>query len=68
MLPTIIKPFDYGFTVLAGVELKGVQLLLSYNHGLTKLLPNGKPYNGNYANSGLTFSAAYLFSTKRVQH
>jgi hypothetical protein len=65
MLPTIIKPFDYGLTVLAGVELKSVQLLLTYSHGLQTLLPNGKPYNGNYTNSGLTISAAYLIKTKR---
>jgi len=65
MLPTIIKPFDYGFTVLAGVELRSVQLLLTYSRGLKALLPNGKPYNGNYTNSGLTVSAAYLIKTKR---
>jgi hypothetical protein len=64
LLPTIVKPFDYGFTVLAGAELKNVQLLLTYSHGLTPLLPNGVPYNGNYTNSGLTFSAAYLIRTK----
>jgi outer membrane protein with beta-barrel domain len=60
LLPTIIKSFDYGLTVAAGVALKSVQLLLTYGHGLNTLLPNGKPYNGNYANSGLTVSAAYL--------
>lgn len=65
LLPTIVKPFDYGFIVLAGVELKSVQLLLTYSHGLTTLLPNGEPYNGNYTNKGLTVSAAYLIKTKR---
>jgi len=67
LLPTIIKSFDYGLTVLAGVELKGVQLLLTYSYGLNPLLPNGKPYNGNYTNSGLTVSAAYLISTKHIR-
>lgn len=67
-LPTVIKPFDYGFTILAGVEVKSVQLLLTYSHGLTTVLPNGEPYHGNYANSGLTFSAAYLLSTQRIKH
>ena len=67
MLPTIVQPFDYGFTILAGIELKSVQLLLTYSHGLQPLLPNGKPYNGNYTNSGLTISAAYLINTKRRQ-
>ena len=64
LLPTIVKPFDYGFTILAGVDLKSVQLLLTYCHGLEALLPNGKPYNGNYTNSGLTVSVAYLIWTK----
>jgi len=64
LLPTIVKPFDYGLTVLAGVGLKSLQLLLTYSHGLKSLLPNGKPYNGNYTNSGLTVSAAYLIRTK----
>ncbi|HMG68320.1 MAG TPA: outer membrane beta-barrel protein, partial [Chitinophagaceae bacterium] len=62
ILPTIVKPFDYGFTVLAGMELKSVQLLLIYSQGLKTLLPNGKPYNGNYINSGLIVSAAYLIN------
>lgn len=65
MLPTIVEKFDYGFTFLAGVEVKGLQLLLTYSHGLRPLLPNGKPYNGNYTNSGLTISAAYLIKMKR---
>jgi len=67
MLPTIVQPFDYGFTILAGIELKSVQLVLTYSNGLQPLLPNEKPYNGNYTNSGLTISAAYLINTKRRQ-
>jgi outer membrane protein with beta-barrel domain len=64
ILPTILKRFDYGLTILAGVELKSVQLLLMYSHGLKAVLPNETPYNGNYTNSGLTVSAAYLIRAK----
>lgn len=64
LLPTIVKRFDYGFTILAGAELKSVQLLLTYSRGLKPLLPNEKPYNGNYTNSGLTISAAYPIKRK----
>ena len=61
--PTIMKPFDYGYTFLTGIERNRVQLLLTYSRGIKNLLPNS--FNGNYRNSTLSLSLAYLLSTKK---
>ena len=65
--PGIINRFDFGLTFLAGIERKNIQFLVTYSRGLKRLLPNGEPYNGNYANNSITFSLAYLVSTKSIK-
>jgi hypothetical protein len=66
-LPTIVKPFDFGFTFLAGIERKSIQLLITYCQGVKPLLPNSEPYSGNYVNSAFTISVAYLINSKCIK-
>jgi len=60
--PTTIKPFDYGYSFMFGVQLSKVQLLLNYNYGLQKVVGNN--FIGNYYNKTLGISLAYLVPTQ----
>jgi len=63
--PTIIKPFDYGFNLLAGVERRNIQLLICYEQGLERVFPRSLVFEEKLTNRVFSLSAVYLFNTKR---
>ncbi len=58
----IIKPFDIGFNVLAGVEFKGFQLTARYSRSFSEIYSDD---GYNYKNASFEFSIAYSFSLKK---
>lgn len=60
LLPTVIKPFDWGYTALAGLERKSWQLAISYSLSGSPVLPNTKIYDVNFKNAVTTLSIAYF--------
>lgn len=54
--PTIIRPFDFGYSLLFGVEIKKFQLFTTFSQSLKGITPNEKIYNGNFKNSTLSLS------------
>lgn len=67
VFPPVIPSFDYGYTLLAGLERHRLQLLLSYTQGLKTVL-NPRLFYGSYKNRVLSLSVAYLIPTKRIQN
>ena len=63
--PTIINPFDYGFNLLAGVERRNIQLIMSYGQGLARVFPKSLVFEEKFTNRVLSLSAVYLFNTKK---
>jgi len=59
-LPTIIKPFDFGYSLLLGVEIKNFQLFTTFSQSFKGITPNEKIYNGNFRNSTLSLSVTYF--------
>lgn len=59
-LPTIIKPFDFGYSFLVGIEIKRFQLFTTYCQSFKGITPSEKIYNGNFKNSTLSLSATYF--------
>lgn len=59
-LPTVIKPLDWGYTALAGVEHKRLQLTFNYTLSGSPILPNPKIYYVNFKNAVATLSLAYF--------
>ena len=59
---TTIKPFDFGYNALAGLEWKNLQFTFNYNNGLTNIYPNDYT---NYKNKVFNFSVVYLFQLKK---
>jgi hypothetical protein len=64
-LPTIIKPLDYGFNLLVGVERQSIQLMVSYGQGLQRVFPKSLVFEEKFTNRVFSLSAIYLFKTKR---
>ena len=60
ILPMIVKPLDYGYTLNLSAEWKEFQFLLRYSHGLYNILPNSRLFHGNYRNTTLSFSVMYF--------
>lgn len=63
--PTIINPTDYGITMVAGLERQGIQLIVSYNHGLRRVFPKSNVFQEKSTNRVLGISAVYLFTKQR---
>jgi hypothetical protein len=59
-LPTIIKPFDFGYSLLLGVEIKKFQLFTTFCQSFNGITPNEKIYNGNFKNSTVSLSVTYF--------
>ena len=59
-LPTIIKPFDFGYSFLLGVEIKKFQLSAAFCQSFNGITPGEKVYNGNFKNSVLSLSLTYF--------
>ncbi len=59
---TAIRPFDFGYNVLAGIELKKFQFTFNYSHGFSNIYPADD--NWDFKNQVFNFSVAYLFSLK----
>ncbi len=59
---TKIKPFDFGFNVLAGIEWRNFQLTANYSHSFLQGYADG---GYNYKNAVFGISLAYLFTLKK---
>ena len=59
-LPTVIKPFDWGYTATAGLESKKLQMSLNYSLSSSPILPNRNIYKVNFKHSVATLSLAYF--------
>jgi hypothetical protein len=59
---TKIKPFDFGFTVLAGIEWGNFQLTANYSHGFSQVYADG---GYQYKNVAFGITLAYLFAVKK---
>lgn len=58
---TTVKPFDFGYNALAGVEYKKLQFTFNYSHGFG----NVYPYDyATFKNQVFNFSLAYFFLQK----
>jgi hypothetical protein len=59
---TFIKPFDFGWNLLAGLEWTRFQITATYSRSFSEIYSDG---GYNYKNSVLEFTLAYLFSLKK---
>lgn len=59
-LPTIIKPFDFGYSLFLGVEIKKFQLFTTFCQSFKGITPSEKIYEGNFKNSTLSLSITYF--------
>lgn len=65
VLPTVINRFDYGFNVMAGVQRKSMQLLVSYGKGLQRVFPKSPVFEDRFTNRVFSLSAVHLFKNPR---
>lgn len=63
--PTIINPFDYGFTLIAGMERGKIRLLLKYSEGLQRVFPKSLVFEEKYTSRAISLSATYVFKANR---
>jgi outer membrane protein with beta-barrel domain len=63
--PTIINPYDYGCMIIAGVQRRKIQLLLSYEHSLHRLFPTSLVFEHKFAFRVISLSATFLLNKKR---
>ncbi len=61
---TALKPMDFGYDVLLGVEYHSFELTANYSRGLLKADTN-PAFDYNFKNNTLAISVAYLFSLKK---
>jgi hypothetical protein len=66
VFPPVVAPFDYGYTLLAGMEHHRVQLVLSYTQGVKTIL-NPELFYASYKNRVLSLSVAYILQFKGKQ-
>jgi hypothetical protein len=58
---TIINPFDYGFSLTAGVVRRNLQLSLSYSQGLQRVFPKSLVFEDKFTTRMFSLSVAYYF-------
>jgi hypothetical protein len=58
---TVVKPFDFGYNLSAGIEYKKFQFTLDFSRGFKTIYPFGTT---NFANQTLGISVAYLMPWK----
>ena len=63
--PTIVNPFDFGVTFMAGVECGNLQLLLTYSQGLQRLFPKSHFFEDKFTTSVLSLSATYFLRNNK---
>ena len=63
--PTVIKPFDWGYTAIVGVDRKSWQLTIDYSISGSPILPNTKIYDVNFKNAVTSLSLTYFLFEAR---
>jgi hypothetical protein len=53
-----IKPFDAGYNIVAGIELKSTMLKAGYSYGFSKV------YQNQYRNLVFSLSTCYFFKRR----
>jgi hypothetical protein len=64
VIPTVIRPVDIGFNILAGYGFKRLAITLGFSHGITGVFPDPGVYGTNYKNEMVSLSVGYIV-TKR---
>lgn len=59
--PTIINPFDYGFTLQAGIGQGNIQLLLLYSQGLQRVFPKSLVFEDKFTTRTFSVAGTYWF-------
>jgi hypothetical protein len=62
---TALKPMDFGYNVLLGIEYHSFELTANYSRGFLKAYTN-PTFDYNFKNNTLAISVAYLFSLKKI--
>jgi len=58
-IPTNLKPYDFGFNILAGIQINEFEIVAGYSRGITDVFSNSELYNAKYKNAVFNLSARY---------